>query len=1307
MTNAKACADVYKLEQLAQRLDACLARDIPALNKHLVKLNARCQRGQPVDRGIRRLEAGLNESLQRVERRRAGLPVPEFPTALPVVESREDILDLIAKHPVVVVCGETGSGKTTQLPKLCLRLERGCRGKIAHTQPRRLAARSLAARIAEELHCSLGTEVGYKVRFQDRVKDSSYIKVMTDGMLLAEIQSDPELREYDTLIIDEAHERSLNIDFLLGYVHRLLRHRPDLKVIITSATIDPQRFSKHFDNAPVIEVSGRTYPVEVRYRPLSGEDEDQQQRSREQAILDAVDELATQGPGDILVFLPGERAIRDTAERLRKNHPPHTEILPLYARLSTAQQNQVFRPHSGRRIVLATNVAETSLTVPGIHYVVDTGLARISRYNYRTKVQRLPIEPVSQASANQRAGRCGRVAAGICIRLYSEADYQTRDAFTDAEIQRTNLAAVILQMATLGLGDVEAFPFVDTPDPRYIRDGYKLLQELGAVDAGHRLTPLGRKIARLSVDPRLARMILAAHDNHCLNEVSIIVAALEVADPRERPLDQAQAADEKHALFKDSRSDFAAYLNLWRAFEQQARHLSQNKLRQWCRAHFVSYIHMREWRDIHRQLEAQVHDMGLRSNTEAADYRSIHVALLSGLLGNVAFLTEPGVYQGARNLKFSLFPGSGLVRNKPKWLVAAELVETGQRYLRTVAAIEANWIEPLAIDQLKRSYAEPHWEKKRAQVVAFERVTLYGLPLVQRRKIDFARIDPVASRQLFIQHALVRSEFRTHEAFAEHNRALLEQLDQLEAKSRRRDLIADEAELYAFFDERLPDSVVDGASFIRWWKGLKKAQPRLLFLERSRVMRHAAGSVTPQQFPDSVDIRGLRLAASYHFAPGGDRDGLCVRVPLAAVNQIREEDFDWLVPGMLEEKCTLLIKSLPKPLRRHFVPAPDYARACLQTTVDRQGSLTDFLAAQLQRMSGVSVPADAWRRELLPEHLSVFYEIVDAEGRVLDGGRDLADLKERFGERAGQDFSGLKHDGCERQDIQDWDFGSLPECIELNQGGVRLRGYPALRVTNGRIDVHVFDQPGPAQQAHCRGLLALFRKRAGRLVREIKRALPDFDKQALCFSSVAAPDVLLADIEDAVLRAAFMPDGCAIRDAATFQRQLEAGRSRVVVIAAELGEYSARTMQAYHQLRRQLKSSTSPQSLAAVTDIQQQLEALVYPGFVSATPRPWLKHLARYLQAAGKRLEQLSGNRVRDRQHAAMVASYWQRYQQAVDRGLESNDLVRFRWLIEELRVSLFAQALGTAEKVSPQRLERLWQSISKSPNGLSPAAPG
>jgi ATP-dependent helicase HrpA len=1294
MKNTGNRSDCVKLERLQHAIDDCLCRDVPALEKQFRSLQRRCQQGQSIDRGLRCLTGDIERSIHCVAQRRVAAPSPIYPLSLPVVEKREHILDVISKNQVVVLCGETGSGKTTQLPKICLQLGRGISGKIGHTQPRRIAARSVAARIAEELQSPLGGHVGYKVRFQDHVQDSSYIKVMTDGILLAEIQSDPELREYDSLIIDEAHERSLNIDFLLGYLRRLLPRRPDLKIVITSATIDPQRFSRHFNRAPVIEVSGRSWPVELRYRPLSGEDEDQKERDRGQAILDAVDELAAEGAGDVLVFLPGERAIRETSELLRKHHPPDTEILPLYARLSAAQQNRIFRPHRGRRIVLATNVAETSLTVPGIRYVVDTGLARLGRYNYRTKVQRLPIEAVSQASANQRAGRCGRVSSGICIRLYSEEDYLARAAFTEPEIQRTNLAAVILQMAALGLGSIEAFPFVDPPDLRFIRDGYKLLHELGAVDEKQRLTRLGRQIARLPVDPRLARMILAARDGHCLSEVLTIVSALEVMDPRERPLDQAQAADEKHALFMDTKSDFLSYLKLWNAYREQARHLSQNKLRKWCRQHFLSFLRIREWIDVHRQLQVQVTGMGMSANKTQADYRSIHCALLSGLLGNLAFQVDAGEYTGARNLKFTLFPGSGLVRNKPKWLVASELVETGRRYLRTAAYIDPAWVEPLAQHLIRRSYSEPHWEKRRAQVVAFERVTLYGLPLVQRRKVNYAAIDPAISRELFIRHALVRGEFRTPAAFAEHNRRLLMELDQLESKLRRRDVLVDEEQLFRFFDERLPSSVVDGVRFQRWWKKAAAEQPALLRLDRDSIMHHGAQGITQQQFPDSLEIRGLCLPVRYRFSPGEENDGLCVQVPSAALNQLRDADFEWLVPGLLREKVTLLIKSLPKHLRRHFVPASDYAASCIAALRRDNNSLIEALTEQLQGLTGVSVPKDAWRPESLPAHLSVYFDLLDEHGKKLAGGRLLSQLQRQFGEFARNNFARVSDTGYERKNILDWDFGDLPETVELQQGAVTLRGYPALMVNEGMIALQLFDQQEKAAQSHVEGLLALFRRKAGRSIKEIWRSVPELQKQTVWFSTVAGAEVLQADLERAVIQAAFLQGDANVRDAQTFRQRLETGKRQLVSQSASIGGCSFEALQAYQEINRLLKATVSPPLLAAVSELREQVQQLIYPGFISATPLDWLPHLGRYLQAAIRRLEKLSGNSQRDRKHSAVVRQYWQAYERILAGNPAAAGLDEFRWLIEELRVSLFAQELGTSVKISPERLDLRLKSL-------------
>jgi len=1298
MTEPTARSGHTTLDAMQHGLDACLVRDIPALTKKIADLRRRMQRGQPIDRGLAVLDRAIELSQRVVTGRRAAAPRPEYVLPLPVIEQREGILETITAHQVIVLCGETGSGKTTQLPKLCLELGRGVRGKIGHTQPRRIAARSLAARIAEELHCPLGEAAGYKVRFQDRVRDSSYIKIMTDGILLAEVQSDPELREYDTLIIDEAHERSLNIDFMLGYLRRLLPKRPDLKIIITSATIDPQRFSRHFDDAPVVEVSGRTFPVEIRYRPVKGEDEDQRDRSRTQSVVDAVDELAGEGPGDILVFLPGERAIRETTELLRKHHPAHTEIMPLYARLSAQQQSQVFRPHKGRRIVLATNVAETSLTVPGIRYVIDTGLVRISRYSYRTKVQRLPIEGVSQASANQRAGRCGRVQAGICIRLYSEEDFLSRAEFTAPEIQRTNLAAVILQMASQKLGEVEDFPFVDPPDTRLVRDGYKLLHELGAVDVQQRLTALGREISRLPLDPRLARIILAAREQNCLGEALVIAAVLESADPRDRPLDKAQAADEKHALFRDDKSDFMSYLKLWRAWNEQARHLSQNKLRKWCRDHFISWLRMREWADIHRQLHEQVASMGMRCNTTEADYRAIHCALLSGLLGNIAFQAEPGEYQGARNLHFTLFPGSALAKKKPGWVVAAELVETGRRYLRTVAAIDPTWVEPLAKPLLKYQYSDPHWEKKRAQVVAFERVTLYGLPLVNRRKVNFGPIEPATARSLFIRHALVEGLFDTRAPFAEHNRSLLAELDQLESKARRRDVLVDEQVLYEFFDERLPEDVYDGPRFNRWWKKAAATQPQCLHLDRDAIMRHGAETVDEEAFPSQISVRGLLLDVSYRFSPGDQNDGVCIQIPLAALNQLRAEDFDWLVPGLIQEKVTLLIKSLPKTLRRHFVPAPDFARACLESMEQREGDLLDALAVQLARMTQIDIPRSAWRPELLPRYLFSRFELIDEQGKRLDGGRDLGALQQAFGEQAQSRFTRVADSRFDRRDVHDWDFGDLPDSVEIPQGGVTLRAWPALEQVDNTINLRLFDNPDAAVAAHRQGLLALFRMNAGRRLRDVRSAAPELQKQALWFSPLGSAEVLQADLEQAVLQAAFMHEAEPVRDETSYRQRLESGCARLLGLAVDIGRYSYDALQAYQQLNRGLKGSVSPQLLSAMNEIRALAGAIVYPGFLAATPLERLPRLAVYLRAAIARVEKLPGNIEKDRKLALVVQDYQSRYEQAQRKGnVNPQQLEQFRWMIEELRVSLYAQELGTTDKVSPQRLDKAWKALAAS----------
>ncbi|WP_259649407.1 ATP-dependent RNA helicase HrpA, partial [Burkholderia pseudomallei] len=971
-------------------------------------------------------------------------PVPPitFAESLPVSGKRDEIARAIAAHPVVIVCGETGSGKTTQLPKICLALGRGLgaggAGLIGHTQPRRLAASSTGRRIAEELGTPFGEVVGYKVRFTDNLAPGASVKLMTDGILLAETQTDPLLKAYDTLIIDEAHERSLNIDFLLGYLRQILPKRPDLKLIVTSATIDAERFARHFGSderpAPVIEVSGRLYPVEVRYRPIaddrpaavrhaegasSGRDRAKSAREAERdlmdGIVDAVDELCREGPGDVLVFLPGEREIRDAAEALRKHHPPHTEILPLFARLSAAEQERVFKASNARRIVLATNVAETSLTVPGIRYVVDTGLARVKRYSYRNKVEQLQIEPISQAAANQRAGRCGRVADGVCIRLYEESDFAGRARFTDPEILRSSLASVILRMKSLHLSAIESFPFIEPPPGRAIADGYQLLNELGAVDDENALTPLGRELARLPLDPRVGRMILAARDQQALREVLVIASALSVQDPRERPVDAQEQADQAHRRFADERSEFLQWLRIWAWFEEAVAHKKSNRqLVDACRQHFLSHLRLREWRDVHSQLLTVVREHGWRLNEADATFEQIHLSLLTGLLGNIGFKAEDEPhYLGARGIKFHLWPGSALVKKAGRWVMAAELVETSRLYARCIAKIEPEWIERIGAHLLKKSLSEPHWEKRPAQVAAFERATLYGLTIYHRRRVAFGRQDPARARELFIRGALVDGEFDTKLAFFAHNRKLLADIEQLEHKSRRQDVLVDDELIHAFYDQAIPAGIHTGAAFERWYRDevSKSGQPedklRLLYLSRDDLMRHEAAGVTTELFPKRVTMAGVEMALAYHFEPGSPRDGVTLAVPLFALNQVDARRAEWLVPGMLKEKAHLLLKSLPQKLRRHCVPLPEYAAGFVERAGRERfgaGGLVDALIADVREQTQVATKTSDFKLETLPAHLFMNFKVIDEHGRQLAMGRNLAQLRAELGAQAQQHF---------------------------------------------------------------------------------------------------------------------------------------------------------------------------------------------------------------------------------------------------------------------------------------------------------------
>jgi len=1238
-----------------------------------------------------------------LERRRANLPRPRYPEELPVVAKRREIARAIDAHQVVIVCGETGSGKTTQLPKICLELGRGVAGMIGHTQPRRIAARTVAARIATELASPLGHAVGYKVRFSDRVSPDSYIKVMTDGILLAETQSDRRLRSYDTIIIDEAHERSLNIDFLLGYVRQLLPQRPDLKLIVTSATIDAERFSRHFGDAPVIEVSGRLYPVEIRYRPLAGRGESDEEQDMTEATLDAVDELARiPGGGDVLVFLPGEREIRETADALRQHHPRGAEILPLYARLSFEEQERVFRPGGARRIVLATNVAETSLTVPGIRFVVDTGLARVNRYSYRNKVEQLQVEPVSQASANQRAGRCGRVAAGVCIRLFPEEDYRARPPFTDPEILRSSLASVILRMKSLGLGDIEGFPFLDPPAPRMIADGYQLLAELGAVDELNALTPLGRRLARFPIDPRVARMILAAEREQCLAEMLVIAAVLEVDDPRERPFERAEAADRAHERFHDEQSDFLALLKVWDHCQEAIEHRKSNrKLTQELREQFLSQRRLREWRDVHRQLAALVAQMGMRANEKPATYEQVHRALIAGLLGNIGSKgEEAGEYLGARGVRFAIFPGSGLRKKQPRWVVAAELVETTRLFARCVARIEPEWVEAAAGELVKKHYFDPHWQRERAMVSAYERVTLYGLTLVPRRRVNYGPINPQEAREVFIRGALVAGEFDTRAEFFEHNRRLIREIEALEHKARRRDVLVNEEVIFNFYDAIVAPGVVNGAGFERWRAEAERRNPRLLHLTREYLMRHAAADITEAQFPERLRTGGTDLKLSYRFEPGHPLDGVTVNVPLELLNRLEPADLEWLVPGLVREKIAQLFKALPKQLRRQLVPVPQHVTSFLeeQDAAQSRPRLAAALGRYVQRAAGLPVAADVWDKIELPPHLAMNIRVVDDAGRELASGRDLAALKTQLGQAASLTFS-ADETGIEKTGIRVWDFGDLPAEISFTRSGRRLTGYPALADEGESVAIRLFDTRAAADAAMRAGVRRLMCLSLKEQMRQLEKNLRGFTQAALALRAVASADDLKEDLMTAIADRAFVGEDELPRTAKAFEALRARARTRLPAVIEGgcrlLGAVAEECQRVQQRLAAAAKTLPRP-----AADIRAQLGRLVFKGFMAATPWERLQDVPRYLKAMQARLDKYTKDPERDERHAAHIAELWGRYEERaakLRRAHESDPrLEDFRWRIEELRVSLFAQELKTPYPVSFKRLDKLWHTIAR-----------
>ena len=1277
-----------------------MLRDQSRLLRRLTGIE-RGRAGEKSENSWKRLSAAIELSCDRRTRRADGLPQVSFSDELPVSRERLKIAQAIESNPLIVVCGETGSGKTTQLPKICLSLGRGVAGLIGHTQPRRIAARSVANRIADELNTQPGEVIGYKTRFQHKIHDSAYVKLMTDGILLAELQGDRFLGAYDTLIIDEAHERSLNIDFLLGYIKQILPKRPELRVIVTSATIDPERFSRHFDDAPVIEVSGRSYPVDVHYRPRLAEDSEQE-RDLQAAVVDTVDEARRGGPGDILIFLPGERDIRQTAESLRKHHMADTEVLPLYARLNLTQQDKVFSAHGGRRIVLATNVAETSLTVPNIRYVIDPGLARISRYSRRSKIQRLPVEAVSQASADQRKGRCGRVGPGVCYRLYSEDDFENRPQYTEPEIRRTNLAAVILQMKALDLGDIESFPFVDPPDRRYISDGYRLLGELGAVDGAGTLTVIGRRLARLPVDPRIGRMILEADVTGALEEVLVIASALSIPDPRERSLEKREAAQQAHREFQDKRSDFQSLLSLWNFFQERSHHLSRKKLKQLCEKHYLSYFRMWEWRSVHTQLLQVASELGLKRNQQPADYAAIHQALLTGLLSHLGFRDEENQYQGARGARVVLGSESCLAKKPPKWIMAAELVDTGRVFARTVATIEPAWAEAAASHLVSRSHTEPYWDEKRGEVMAFEQVSLYGLTLASRRRTRFAPIDPDAARSIFLREALAASRLRSKGKFLEENRALVDELIEQEHRLRTPHALLDESAVEEFYARRVPTEICDQRSFEKWRREGVRTDPKLLFMIRADICRPGA-ALDDEGLPEALAIGGLTLALDYHFDPGSPQDGITVTVPLELLNQVEDWHLDWLVPRFLPEKIQALLRSLPKSLRRNFVPLPEFSAACADVLITPDGPLKNALARELLRMTGVQVPVEAWKDERVPEHLLMNVRVTGEGGALLAEGRSLSAIRSQLGEHVSAAFRAASAAMPDTVRSTDWDFGELSESVNITRGSTVLQAFPALVDCEDAVELGLLETADKAAVAHQLGLLRLFRLQLGRDAKYLRKNLPGID--AMCLEYMRLPgesarkpaDELRDGLVDEAVYRCFVAPKPIIRSQAAFVERLTGNRAQLVTVANGLCEQVAEILRLRSGVREAVEAASSAPS-ECVEDIQTQLRHLVERGFFRQMPEDRLRHLPRYLEGMIRRIHRLQQGPSKDQRRIEEFAPFWERYvsRPTTETGESSPELETYRWMLEEWRVSLFAQELGTSGPISPKRLDRQWEKVCK-----------
>jgi ATP-dependent RNA helicase HrpA len=1278
-----------KFDAIQEQLEKVRTTERYSLARQLDKLK---KSPKSENREWNNLENKIKQSIKIKQNRLSNLPEINFDDNLPINQHRDAITEALTEHQVVIICGETGSGKTTQLPKLCLELGQGINGYIGHTQPRRIAAKTVAKRIAEELNSELGTHVGYKIRHQDVSNKDSYIKLMTDGILLAELQQDRFLNQYDTLIIDEAHERSLNIDFILGYIKQLLPKRPDLKIIITSATIDVERFSKHFNDAPIIEVSGRTYPVDVLYRPIDEEEEGDV--DREVGILNAINELASFDMGDILIFLEGEGEIHETDKFLRKRNLPDTDILPLYARLSSSRQNKIFAPHKRRHIVLATNIAETSLTIPGIRYVIDSGMARISRYSYRSKVQRLPIEKISQAAANQRKGRCGRTSDGICIRLYSEEDFVSRSEFTQPEILRTNLASVILQMKTLNIGEIESFPFINPPERKLINDGMRVLQEINALNNQNKLTSVGRKLARFPLDPRHARLLLAASEYNCLNEILIIVSALSIQSPRERPIDKQEKSDKAHEQYDDENSDFLWFINLWCFFQKQQKKLSQNKLRKLCQTNFLSYMRMREWADIHRQLRHVCTEMKFSINTQSASYQNIHCAILTGMPSHVAFLSDKHEYTGARDIKLNIFPASGQFNKKPKWIVAAELVETTRLYARNVAKIESNWLINTAEHLLKYDYSDAHWDSKSARVVALEKINLYGMTVVAGKRVNYGRINPVESKALFIRHALIDADFSSSAKFYKHNNKVIQELRELEVKSRRPDIVDEEA-IYAFYDKALPKDVYDEQTFALWVKSLSTEEKQALCFEKESIMNHDAKQVTEDCFPETIQANGVNIPLEYKFEPGQEDDGVSIDIPIAVLKQFDEKRMEYLVPGLLEEKVTILLRSLPKQIRTKIVPIPDVAAECVRNITNRSISLKQNLSTYLYKTRLIEIKECDWSDSVLPEHLKANYRVVDSDNNIIGEGHDLESLKESLSDKADDAFSELYENEHGTEEVTKWNFGDLPLEQEVRLSNDVVIVYPSLIEEEGAVYKYAFDNIESAEFYLRFGLRALFKKELPKEIKYMCKNLRGIEKLALMYSNIGSKEELINEIVNLTLEETFLYEDKLIRKQDHFYATLSENKQNLLINAEKSCALLEKILEKYLNVQSRLSDSDISKYSAAIDDIKDQLSYMVFNGFIDDVPYHYLRQYPRYLESISKRIEKLANSAEKDKQNTLLIQEHWNRIKKLVDNAYETDcfttSLYEYRWMIEELRISLFTQELKTRVPVSLKRMDNKW----------------